>query len=569
MATGCALPPLGLPSLNTPGGRADPTSAASQASINRGPFVAAANPLAAEAGMAVLRRGGSAVDAAVAIQAVLGLVEPQSSGLGGGAFMLVFEAATGDLNVYDARETAPAAAGPNLFEEDGRPLSFRDAVLSGRSTGAPGVPALLETAQRAHGRLPWSSLFGDAIRLAEDGFIVSPRLSGFINSRAPQAHTEWAEAYFTKPDGTRYRAGDRLSNPAYGASLRLLAAEGAAPFYRGQAAERIVTAVRAGPRPGALTVDDLAAYRIERREPLCRPYRLYLICTAPPPSSGVSLLQALALLDASDFEAAPPQSGEAWTRFAEAQRLMYADRDRYVADPAFVGVPVGGLLDPAYVIDRARGIDGVFEAAPPEAGTPPGASSRAADATTEPAGTSHFVVVDAEGDAVSMTATVESVFGSGRMANGYFLNNQLTDFSWGPVDQARGPAANAPGPRKRPRSSMSPVIILDRQGRFVGALGSPGGSSILAYNLKTLIGMLDWGLEPQAAVNLPNLVARGAGVGADTALFPDIVREDMAERGLILQENATENSGLHAVIFRDGRPLGAADPRREGVALTR
>ncbi|MFP5297214.1 MAG: gamma-glutamyltransferase family protein [Alphaproteobacteria bacterium] len=534
----------------------------------RGPFVAAANPLAVEAGMRVLREGGSAVDAAVAVQAVLGLVEPQSSGLGGGAFMMLYDASTGEVTSYDGRETAPAAATPELFHENGRPLPFPDAVLSGRSTGAPGAVAMLAMAQAEHGRLPWSGLFADAERLARDGFVVSTRLAGFIAATRGQARTRWADAYFTRADGSRYVAGDVLRNPAYADTVAEIAAGGPEAFYRGRIADEIVAAVGAEPRPGALTRSDLAAYRPIERGALCRPYRIWVICVPPPPSSGVAVLQLLLMAERTPAILEGPDSAAAWTAFAQLQRLMYADRDRYVGDPAFVRVPVQGLLDPGYVADRAALAPTLTGAAEP--GTPPGGVFAGPDATREPAGTSHFVIVDAEGNAVSMTTTVESVFGSGRMAAGFFLNNQLTDFSFSPTRPDGGPAANAVAPGKRPRSSMSPVLILDRDGRFVGALGSPGGTSILAYNTRALIAVLDWGLPMQAAFDLPNLVARGDGFGADTDRFSPALREALAVNGVTLRPNDSETSGLHGGLWRQG-PDGrwtwdaGADDRREGV----
>ena len=538
-----------------------PTATASAPA--RGPFVAAANPLAVEAGMAVLRRGGSAVDAAVAVQAVLGLVEPQSSGLGGGAFLMHFDATTGTVTAYDGRETAPATATAELFQEDGRSLGFAEAVLSGRSTGVPGVVAMLGQAHRDHGRLAWNDLFGDATVLARDGFIVSPRLAGFIAASAGQARTRWAETYFTRPDGQRYVAGDRLRNPAYADTLARIAVGGAGAFYRGPIAEGIAATVAEAPRPGGLTSADIAAYRPIERGALCRPYRVYVICVPPPPSSGVSLLQLLAMAEQTPDIDRGAGSAEAWIAFAQLQRLMYADRNRYVADPGFVGVPVAGLLDPGYVADRAAQAAGLNGAA--AAGTPPGGVFRGPDSTAEPAGTSHFVIVDAAGNAVSMTTTVESVFGSGRMSGGFFLNNQLTDFSFDPVRPDGGPVANAVAGGKRPRSSMSPVIILDREGRLVGALGSPGGSSILAYNAKALIGILDWHLPVQAAFDLPNLVAKGDGFGADTDRFDTVLAGDLAARGIVLRPNASENSGLHGGVWRNGHWDGGADDRREGV----
>ncbi|WP_372707632.1 gamma-glutamyltransferase family protein [Brevundimonas sp.] len=536
----------------------------------RGPLVAAANPLAVEAGMKVLRAGGSAVDAAVAVQATLGLVEPQSSGLGGGAFMMVYDAAGGEITSYDGRETAPAAATPDLFQENGRPLGFGDAVLSGRSTGAPGAVAMLAMAQDKHGRLPWGSLFGEAERLARDGFVVSPRLAGMIAATRGQARTRWASAYFTKADGARLVAGDVLRNPAYAETVAEIASGGADAFYRGRIAREIAATVAEQPRPGALTVEDIAAYRPVERGALCRPYRIYVVCVPPPPSSGVAVLQLLAMAERTPDVLQGENSAAAWTAFAQLQRLMYADRDHYVGDPGFVGVPVQGLLDADYVAGRAALAPGLTGAA--EAGTPPGGVFGGADGTREPAGTSHFVVVDAQGNAVSMTTTVESVFGSGRMAAGFFLNNQLTDFSFTSTGEDGAPVANAVAPGKRPRSSMSPVIILDRNGRFLGALGSPGGTSILAYNAKALIAVLDWGLSMQAAFDLPNLVAKGEGFGADTERFGPTLQADLAARGLTLRPNASENSGLHGAIWRQKDGVwgwdGGADDRREGIVRT-
>jgi gamma-glutamyltranspeptidase/glutathione hydrolase len=543
-----------------------PQASEAQASVAKGPFVSAANPLAVEAGMKVLARGGSAVDAAVAVQAVLGLVEPQSSGLGGGAFMMVYDAESGAITVYDGRETAPAAATPELFYENGKPLPFVQAVLSGRSTGAPGVVPMLALAQKQHGALAWSELFGDAERLAADGFLVSPRLSGMINGDAPQAKTRWAAEYFTKADGTRYKTGDLLKNPAYAETVRRIARDGAAALQQGPLAEAIAAAVAEGPRPGALTTADIAASRPVVREAVCGPYKIYTICVPPPPSSGASILELLAMAERTPDIDEGPNSAEAWAAFGQLQRLMYADRDRYFGDPAFVSVPVAGLLDPAYVAERAALAPTLRGAAP--YGVPAGAPNVGADATHEPSGTSLLVVVDAQGNAVSMTTTVESLFGSGRMANGFFLNNQLTDFSMAPTAADGTPAANAVAPGKRPRSSMSPALILDREGRLVGALGSPGGSSILAYNAKAQIGALAWGLPLQQAFDLPNLVAKGDGFGADTEGFPDAVRDGMAARGVELRPNDTETSGLHGGIWRNGRWDGAADSRREGVART-
>ncbi len=563
--------PLGLVGCATPAGGDGLPVVRSQARspLAVGPFVSTANPLASEAGMRVLAEGGTAVDAAIAIQAVLGLVEPQSSGLGGGAFLMYFDSGTGEITAYDGRETAPATAGGELFYEGGHPLPFRDAVASGRSTGVPGVVAMLGMAHQAHGRLDWSELFGDAERLARDGFVVSPRLAGFIAQPQGQGRSDWANRYFTAADGHRYVAGETLTNAAYARTLRELAAGGADAFYQGRIALEIVQATGAGPRPGGLTVDDIAGYRPIERGALCRPYRVYVVCVPPPPSSGVALLQLLEMAELTADIQRGPESAEAWTAFAQLQRLMYADRDRYVGDPAFVGVPVQGLLDESYVAGRARLAPTLTGAAQP--GTPPGGQFAAIDYTREAAGTSHFVVVDRWGNAVSMTTTVESVFGSGRMAAGFFLNNQLTDFSFDPLRPDGGPAANAAAGGKRPRSSMSPVIVLDQNGRLVGLFGSPGGSAILAYNAKALIAVLDWGLPVQRAFDLPNLVAKGDGFGADTSRFSPSLQASLAREGIRLSPNSSETSGLHGGLWRQGATGwgwdGGADDRREGVAL--
>jgi gamma-glutamyltranspeptidase/glutathione hydrolase len=532
-------------------------------------MVVAANPLAAAAGMKVLKAGGDAADAAVAIQAVLGLVEPQSSGLGGGAFMTYYDGKTHTVSAYNGRETAPKGAAPDMFESaDGKPLPFFTAVLSGRSTGAPGAVALLERVHQEHGRLPWKALFGSAESLADKGFVVSPRLAGFVNNHnIPESNAPDIVAYFSKPGGGEVQIGDVLKNPAYAATLRKLADKGPSAIYGGTIARDIAARVQGDPMPGTLTAGDLAAYRAEESRALCRLHRAFLVCVPPPPSSGEGLLQALAMLDHTDIAARGPDDPKAWLEFIEASRLMYADRDRYIGDPDFVHAPLDGLLDPAYVAKRAALI-GEVEGPPPAAGIPPGAAPRGPDASREPGGTSHFVVVDADGNVVSMTTTVESVFGSGRMTHGFVLNNQLTDFSFSPTDSDGAKAANAVAPLKRPRSSMSPVIVLDRHGRFYAALGSPGGGAILAFNLKVLVALLDWDLPPDKAVALPNIVAHGAEVGAEMDKMSPALIDGLTRLGASLRPGQGEDSGFHVVVDKDGKLQGAADPRREGVVLS-
>jgi len=517
--------------------------------------------------MAVLRRGGSAADAAAAGQAMLSLVEPQSSGLGGGAFMTWFDGATGEVVVYDGREIAPAGATPTMFlGPDGRPLPFGSAVLSGRATGVPGAVKMLAMVQAEHGRLPWRELFGDAERTATEGFIVSPRLGGFLQGRSPQLAAPDAQAYFAEGDGTLLDPGDRLRNPAYAEFLHRLAAQGPDALYTGATAQRIVARTTAEPLAGTMTLADLAAYRPIRREALCGRYRVYRVCVPPPPSSGVGMLELLALLEHTDIAGRGPDDPQAWFLFAQASRLMYADRDQYVADPAFVSVPVAGLLDPAYIAARAQLI-GTSAGPPPAAGTPLGAPVTAPDRTLEPAGTSHFIIRDAAGNVVSMTTTVESIFGTGRMVDGFFLNNQLTDFSFSPATASGQPIANAVAPGKRPRSSMVPLVLVDAQGRFAGAFGSAGGNSILAFVAKSMVAAIDWRLPTQQALAQPNLVARGPAFQGEVDKFPPAVIEGLAARGIALRPGQGEDSGVHGVMIRDGRVDGGYDPRREGRVL--
>jgi gamma-glutamyltranspeptidase/glutathione hydrolase len=532
---------------------------------NREAGVAAANPMAVEAGLEVLAAGGSAADAAVAVQAMLGLVEPQSSGIGGGAFLLYYDAKAKQITAYDGREAAPAAATASLFlDERAEPLSYRDAVLSGRSTGVPGVIAMLGVAQARHGRLPWSKLFDAPIRAAKQGFPVPQRLARFAGSTFPQAAEPDVRALFSRADGTPVQAGDTLKNPAYAATLRQIASQGPRTLLEPPLSDQIILRVGAPPRPGAMSHDDLRRYEPRVTDPLCGPFLVYIVCVPPPPSSGVALLQMLAILDRTDIALRGPDDPQAWFLFAEASRLMYADRDRYVADPAFVEVPVAGLLDRDYVGRRAALIGAV--AGPPPAAGVPAPIQRGPDSTIEATGTSHFVVVDAAGNVASMTTTVESLFGSGRAVGGFMLNNQLTDFSFNPIDADGAKVANAVDGGKRPRSSMAPVIVLDGKGEIVAALGSPGGTAILGYNAKTLVGLLAWKLSLQQAIDLPNLIARGADYFGEVAKFTPEIQAALAGRGIVIKSGRGEESGLHGVVLHDaGRTEGAADPRREGV----
>ena len=543
-------------------------AAPSAAKESAQPFVIAANPLAAKAGMEVLERGGNAADAALAVQTMLSLVEPQSSGVGGGAFLTYFDAATGKVTIYDGRETAPMQASRTMFlDEGGKPLPFPAAVTSGRATGVPGAVAALAALHKDHGALPWHGLFGAAIRTADEGFVISPRLGRFLGASFPQLSQPDAAAYFANADGARKKAGDVLKNPDYAAFLTRLSEQGTEALYRGSTAAKIVQRTRAAPFGGTMTMEDMAAYRPVKREPVCNAWAAYRVCAPPPPSSGAAMLELLALLDRTDIASRGPKDPQAWYLFAEASRLMYADRDAYFGDGDFVDVPVKGLLDPAYIDARAALI-GPKAAMAVTPGKPAGAKVAVLDMTREPAGTSHFIIRDARGNVLSITTTVESIFGTGRMVDGFFLNNQLTDFSFNPLQADGSEAPNAVAPGTRPRSSMTPLILLDRQGRFAGAIGSAGGNSILAYVGKTLMASVYWDLPMQEALAQPNLVARGRSVGAETDLFDPAVVAGLAERGMVLSPGQGEDSGVHGVLIREGgRVDGGYDPRREGAVL--
>ena len=527
-------------------------------------WVSAANPLAVDAGLEILAKGGKALDAAVAVQTLLGLVEPQSSGVGGGAFLMYYDAHTGKVTAFDGREKAPAGAQPDMFlDEHGKPLPYVEAVRSGLSTGVPGVIAMLWSAQHKFGALHWKELFEPAIRSASQGFKVPARLAMFLGEGSPFPPTNEIRTLFSRPDGETLEEGDLFQNPQYAHTLQRIAEEGPRALYEGPIAEEIVRVTHQSPRPGTMTLKDLSSYRAESNPALCRPYQGYSVCAPPPPSSGVSLLQMLSILDRTDIASRRPADPHAWFLFAQASRLIYADRDRYVGDPRFVPVPVERLLDPAYVSLRAQLIGDHAGPAPPPGDIP---LPRGRDATSEAAGTSHFVVVDADGDVVSMTTTVESVFGSGRTVGGFVLNNQLTDFSFVPTEGGR-PVANAVQGGKRPRSSMSPIIVLDRTGEFVAALGSPGGNAILEYNAKALVGLLAWRLSLKDSIELPNLIARGDTFSGEIARFSPAVVAGLRERGIELKPGRAENSGLHGVVrLPDGTYQGAADSRREGIA---
>ncbi len=534
-------------------------------------MVSAANRHAAEAGREMLRAGGSAVDAAIAVQLVLNLVEPQSSGIGGGAFLLHWDAAKGGLKAYDGRETAPASARPDRFLVEGKPMAFDTAVRSGLSVGVPGVVRLLESVHARHGRLPWARLFEPAIRLAETGFEVSPRLHRLLRGEGAERFVPAARRYFFTGTGNAWPIGHLLKNPELGLTLRRIAAEGARGFYAGPIAEAIVKAVADAPvAAGGMTLQDLAGYAVKERAPLCIGYRGYKICGIGPPSSGgPTVAQTLMLLEPLDLGKGPRVAlqPQALHLIAEAEKLAYADRNRYIADPDFVTIP-DGLLGAGYIAERRALIDPLRAMPKPKPGLPPGMGRQSfgRDATLERAGTSHFSIIDGDGNAIAMTTTIEGAFGSHIWAAGFLLNNELTDFSFVPVDAEGHPVANAVGPGKRPRSSMAPTIVFDAAGHVKAVLGSPGGSRIIFFVVKTLIALIDWGMNAQAAADLLNFGSQGDGFEIEldaAAIWPALALKAFGHR---IAPSAM-SSGMHIVVRRGERLEGGADARREGAAL--
>jgi gamma-glutamyltranspeptidase/glutathione hydrolase len=541
-------------------------------------MAASANPIATQAGLEILRAGGSAVDAAITIQLVLALVEPQSSGLGGGAFLMHWDGR--QVVAFDGRETAPMAVDERLFlTADGKPMAFYDAVVGGRAVGTPGAVRLLEAAHRQYGKLPWARLFEPAIQLSEQGFPLSPRLHSQLAADKYLRNDRLAATYFYNVDGTPKTIGSSLRNPELAATLRALAAGGADAFYSGQIASDVVQAVRAHPNAGHLALSDLATYRVKQREAVCTDYKAWRVCGMPPPSSGgIAVAQMLGIFTHRNIAVLPPDAttapeprAEAVHLFSEAGRLAFADRSLYVADSDFVPVNVAGLLDPAYLKQRAQLIGPrSMGTAPP--GLPPGSGvAWAPDPSPMKAATSHISVVDGDGNAVSMTTTIEDVFGARVMVRGFLLNNQLTDFSFVPVIDGK-PVANRVQPGKRPRSSMAPTLVFDRSsGALVATLGSPGGSQIIGYVGKTLVGVLDWHLDIQQAISLPNFGSRNGPTELEKGRFGAGVVDALKARGHDIREidMASGLQGIVRVRLPDGRLgwAGGADPRREGVAL--
>ncbi|MDY8108990.1 gamma-glutamyltransferase [Fulvimarina sp. 2208YS6-2-32] len=535
-------------------------------------MVAAAHPLAAEAGRAMLRAGGNAIDAMVATQFVLGLVEPQSSGPGGGAFLVYFDAESGALTTFDGRETAPARATPTLFlDEAGEPLEFFDAVVGGRSVGTPGTVRLMGETHERYGRLPWKTVLQPAIELAETGFPVSPRLAEAIEEDATHLSRFAATRdTFFHDDGTPLEAGETFVNRSYAQTLRLIADGGADAFYTGPLAGRIVETVQgAEGNPGVLERSDLEAYRVIEREPVCVTYRQHEVCGMGPPSSGaLTLGQILGMLVRFDLAGLGPLDAEAWRLIGEASRLAFADRGRYMADADHVAVPARGLLDEAYLSARSALIPeaGILAKDQVVPGSPPWDHARLQgdDRSIEFPSTSHFSIVDEAGNVVSITTTIENGFGSRLMVGGFLLNNELTDFSFATHEEGF-PIANAVAPGKRPRSSMAPTIVM-REGRPVYALGSPGGSRIIGYVAGALVALLDWDMDPQAAASLPHLVNRFGPFDIEENSPAADLAAPLADMGYEVNVGDL-NSGLHIIELTGDGLVGGADPRREGVAI--
>lgn len=533
-------------------------------------MVVAAHPLAAEAGLAILRKGGSAVDAGIATQMVLNLAEPQSSGIGGGAYLLYWDAGAKRLTSIDGRETAPASATPELFlDAEGKPLPREEAMASGLSIGVPGLLAALKLAHDRYGKLPWAELFQPAIALAHEGFPVSPRLAAMLEDTDPASFAPIARAYFFDAQGRPLPSGYKLTNPALAETFEMIAHGGPEVFYQGDLARDIATAVQTDPRtPGKLTTEDLASYRAKEREPVCVLYRANRVCGMGPSSSGgVTVAQVLALIEPFDL-GTTPHDARAVHLIAEAERLAFADRARYLADPDFVAIPVAGLLDPAYLAERGALIDPERAQAKVAAGTPPHTRQGdfGLDRSHPKGGTSHISVVDDAGNAFSISTSIENAFGARSMVRGFLLNNQLTDFSFLPVDEEERPVANRVEGGKRPRSSMDPAIVFGEDGAPRYVLGSPGGPAIILYNVKVLVALIDWGLDPAQAAALVNFGATENAVLLEPGAAWDALAATLEAMGHAVRR-APLTSGQHIIARTPEGLEGGADPRREGVAL--
>ncbi|WP_318448341.1 gamma-glutamyltransferase [Photobacterium leiognathi] len=535
-------------------------------------MIATANKYASEAGADVLSKGGSAVDAMITAQLVLGLVEPQSSGIGGGGFLVYWDNDNNQMTTFDGRETAPFAATPRLFQDNqGKPLKFYDAVVGGRSVGTPGTIKLLWRSHEQYGKLAWKSLFLPAIKLAKDGFIVSPRLAAMIEKDANNLSRYPAtKAYFFDNDGNPIKAGTKLTNPAYANTLLQIADYGPKAFYQGDIARDIVATVQqAEGNPGVLNTMDLASYSVKQREPICAPYRQYKVCGMGPPSSGaLTLGQILAMLNHYPLAKLGADNVESWRLIGDASRLAFADRSRYMADSDYVPMPTRGLLDPAYLAQRAALLKGKQALTKIEPGSPPWnhAQKQTSNEALELPSTTHLSIVDEEGNVVSLTSTIENSFGSRLMVRGFLLNNELTDFSF--RSQIDGvPVANRIEPGKRPRSSMTPTIVM-KDNQPVLTIGSPGGSQIIGYIAKTLVAYLDWGMDLQQAINLPNMNNRFGTFELEQDTAATAWAPKLEKLGYKTQIKDL-NSGIQAISIAPDLLTGAADPRREGKVISR
>jgi len=550
-----------------------PVSGSSKINIwDKGAMVSAANPHAVDAAIAILKKGGSAVDAAIAAHAVLGLVEPQSSGLGGGGFMLNYDFTSGELTFIDGRETAPSKATIDMFMKDGEVMGFREAWVSGKAVGSPGAVALYKTAHERSGSLPWNELFLYAIDLAENGFEISARLAGFVKalqSFGRLSINEGSRQYFY-PNGVPLKEGDILKNQQYANTLKKISSEGIKGFYEGSIAKSMVESVAKTPNPGSLNLNDLKNYKTVIRPVICGSFRDLNICTTSPPSSGGAQIMIAGIYD--NLIDKNMKQDEKLRAFVDAQRLSYADRDHYFGDPDEVEIPIDALLDPDYLLQRSN------EKFEPGSIPTPGDPSKfigakkmvpnwGIDNTEEASGTTHISIIDFNGNAVSMTATVESVFGSHRWASGFLLNNEMTDFSRKVPDDGKK-VANAVAPNRRPRSSMSPTMVFDKYNNLLMITGSPGGNSIPAYVSKTILGVFDWGLSAQKAVDLPNIVARGEKVKIESSRKGKKIKRQLKKQGYNVSGfGRNEVSGLHLITVLPSKLDGAYDKRREGKVV--
>lgn len=530
-----------------------------------------AHPDATKAAYAILKRGGTAADAAIAAQMVLGLVEPQSSGIGGGGFTLYYDAQKRHLITLDGRETAPSTAGHHLFmDEDGKPMDFYDASIGGRAVGTPGLLRMLEKLHDWQGKLPWMDLFSPAIKLAEQGFTVSPRLNEMLKHERGRFEADVETKLYFYPDVvTPLEAGSIKRNPDYAITLRDIAKNGVSSFYEGEIAKKIVASVQGARRNrGLLSLEDLSSYEVKERKAVCGNYRKYKICSMGEPSSGgLTLLMTLGMLENFDLSSWGPNNPTSWHVMMEASRLAFADRNQYMADPDFVQTPATLLLQSAYLKERAKKINVRKPLLEVNAGVPPGWNTnyrRASDISIKPPGTSHISIVDKYGNILSMTSSIENAFGSRLMVGGFLLNNQLTDFSFNPNDESGLPVTNRVEAGKRPRSSMTPTIIFDPSGKPFMVIGSAGGSRIIGYVLQRIVSVIDWGIGVQSALNMPNMVHRGEKLELEKSGVKFAISMKNIGHPVLIGDM---NSGLTAIHFKNGYAFGAADPRRDGIAM--